>query len=345
MSATRDALAGTRGLASALRAFLRTELAAPIDVTGLHRLAGGASHETWAFDVAFTDDPRPPLPLVLRRNFAHDLIDSHLATEFALLEALHRLGQPVPRPVAIAQDVPDMGTPFMIVERAAGIDLRKALAESTTTRDRDALGRKLVAQQAAIHALPWRTALRDITGAAESTAVNELERWVAVIARLPGASSPLLTAAITWMRIHVPPALEPCLVHGDFKTNNLVVSDDGNVTILDWEMAHIGDPVEDLAWTMLWNTRDDLVGGLLSRADYLAAYAGASGIAVEPERLFFWDVFSLVKLAAIFIAGITPTEDGLPPRPMLVMLGRALPWIDAQLADRLSRTVTTRTAA
>lgn len=345
MSDRRDAPAATSTLTSGLRAYLRKQLDTRLEVADLRRLAGGASHETWAFDVVFVDDPRPPLALVLRRNFCHDLIESKLETEYALLEALYHLGQPVPRPRAIGSEIEDMGPPFMIVERAAGTDLRKALADSAASPDRKQLAHTLVAQQAAIHAIPWRTALGEIVSAPHDPSAHELERWVATINKLPAAASPLLTAAIAWLRAHPPAAREPYLVHGDFKTNNLVWSDAGGVTILDWEMAHLGDPVEDIAWTMLWDTRDDLVGGLLSRADYLAAYAEASGSAVEPERLFFWEVFALVKLAAIFIAGITPAGDDAPPRPMLVMLGRALPWIDAQLAARLSSTLTNRTAA
>lgn len=345
MSRRQDEPAAASALASGLSAYLRQQLGTGIDIADLRRLAGGASHETWAFDVVFTDDPRPPLPLVLRRNFSRDLIESNLDTEYALLEALYHLGQPVPRPLAIGSEVEDMGPPFMIVERAAGTDLRKALAAPATSPDRGRLARSLVARQAAIHALPWRAALGEIVTAPNDPAAHELERWVATIDKLPAASSPLLRAAIAWLRTHPPAARAPCLVHGDFKTNNLVWSDAGGITILDWEMAHIGDPVEDLAWTMLWDTRDDLVGGMLSRADYLAAYVEASGIAVEPERLFFWEVFALVKLAAIFVAGITPAGDGAPPRPMLVMLGRALPWIDAQLAGRLGRTLTDRAVA
>lgn len=345
MNAKADAAGDPREFASALRNFLRAQFAAQLDISDPRRLSGGASHETWAFDVKFADDSRPPLPLILRRNFSHDLIDARLDSEFALLEALHRHGQPVPRPHAIAHDVTGMGTPFMLMERAAGLDLRKALAQAGTTHDRDALARTLVEQQAAIHALPWRGALANILSAPENAAVNELERWVAVIEKLPRASSPLLAAAIAWLRTHLPPGRDLCLVHGDFKTNNLVLSGDGEVTILDWEMAHLGDPIEDLAWTMLWDTRDDLVGGLMPPADYLAAYAEASGAAVEPQRLQFWEIFSLVKLAAIFIAGITPARDGSTPRPMLVMLGRALPWIDARIAAQLCRTMTTQAAA
>ena len=132
------------------------------------------------------------------------------------------------------------------------------------------------------------------------------------------------------------------LVHGDFKANNLVTDaerlwQDKSATVLDWEMAHVGDPIEDLAWTLLWSTAHDLVGGLLNRAEYLAAYEAASGHAVEAARLAYWEIFACVKLAAIFIAGVRPTADGQALRPMLVMLGRAIAVIEQALARRLQR--------
>ena len=111
--------------------------------------------------------------------------------------------------------------------------------------------------------------------------------------------------------------------------------DDKSATILDWEMAHRGDPLEDLAWTLLWSTPHDIVGGLLNRAEYIAAYQAASGDAVDAARLAYWEIFACVKLAAIFIAGVRPSSDAHARRPMLVMLGRAVAVLEHDLAGRL----------
>ena len=108
---------------------------------------------------------------------------------------------------------------------------------------------------------------------------------------------PVLAAALRWLQANEPEVERVGLVHGDFKTNNLMLTDAGRTTVLDWEMAHLGDPVEDLAWTLLWTTRFDLIGGLLSRDEYLNAYCEMSGTRFDAMRLFYWEVFARMKLA------------------------------------------------
>lgn len=344
---------------SALRTYLTGQCGAPVQVSALRLLAGGASHETWSFDALLASGEC--LPLILRRSFAHGLLDGMfesefdppfehaLASEFALLRALHRAKLPVPQPRWCAASNTELATPFMIVERAAGADLRKVLAvkdgllaqraPGRQAHGRHELGMALVRIQAGIHAMVWQDHLGDILPApAEHGALREVERWARAIEAPPRKSRPLLAAALGWLRTNPPDISHVCLLHGDFKTNNLVF-EDGRATVLDWEMAHLGDPVEDLAWTTLWSTRDDLVGGLLSKAEYLAAYEVATGNRIEPARFFYWEMFSYVKLAAIFIAGARPTPDGEPARPLLALLGRAIPALERALSSLLQQTL------
>ena len=138
------------------------------------------------------------------------------------------------------------------------------------------------------------------------------------------------------MASHAPAPVTPALIHGDFKANNVLVNGTGAATVIDWEMAHLGDPVEDLAWTLLWTTRFDLVEGMLPRAEYLTTYERASGRVVDPARLFFWELQALVKLAAIFLAGVRP---GAPPLPTLALLGRATPYLEHAIAVRLREAI------
>jgi aminoglycoside phosphotransferase (APT) family kinase protein len=125
-------------------------------------------------------------------------------------------------------------------------------------------------------------------------------------------------------------------VHADFKANNLLISPEGKLTVIDWELAHPGDPVEDLAWTMLWRTQWDVVGGLHTAAAYVAAYTSLTGRQVEPQVLRFWRVFSLLKLWAMFLQGMA-TEN---VRPQLRLLGRAIVWLADQMATELLEAVT-----
>ena len=88
---------------------------------------------------------------------------------------------------------------------------------------------------------------------------------------------------------------------------------------------------------MLWSTPDDLVGGMLAPSEFLAEYERASGTAVDRSELHFWKLFSLVKLAAIFLKGIRSGPEDRSPRPLLLMLGQALPCIEEAMAALLCR--------
>ncbi|GAA1917702.1 phosphotransferase [Nocardioides marmoribigeumensis] len=100
----------------------------------------------------------------------------------------------------------------------------------------------------------------------------------------------------------MPAAVEPALVHGDFRLGNLLVAPDGRVAVLDWELAHLGDPAEDLGWLCARPWRFGGPGeaaGLGSRDELLSAYASAGGSGVDPERLHFWEVLASLKWGVI----------------------------------------------
>ena len=321
-----DGSAYTEDLRAALGEFVRARMP-DAQVTGLQRMAGGTGHETWAFALA-DEAGGITHSLVLRRNFEHGMLDGDPRVEFELLTELDRAGIPVPRPWwCVTEDSP-LEQPFMIVERLAGTDIRKHLAAHPDT-DRAELGRRLVALQARLHHLDWRARLPSLADP-EPQPRAELDRWTRAIETATDDPGPLLTTALDWLHAHPPEVRRRCLVHADFKTNNLIFGADGSITVLDWELAHLGDPTEDLAWTMLWTTRFDLVGGLLTEREYLAAYEAESGTPVDPAVLLYWQLFALVKLAAIFHTG---SSRGISPT--LLLMGRAVHHIDAELGRLL----------
>ncbi|AWK76547.1 hypothetical protein CBI38_34845 (plasmid) [Rhodococcus oxybenzonivorans] len=320
-------------LGAALSKYIGDRRGRPVSVDGLRRLAGGTLHETWAFDVH--DSETGTEAFVLRREFDNATLDGNLRTEFDLLCDLAARGIPVPRPFWCEVNDSPLGLPFMILERIDGTDLRKALAGKGRAPDRVVLGHELVRLQAQLHAVPAPDSVGE-----ESSPSTEVERWATTIAEATSDPGPLITGALAWLRSHAPAADRVGVVHGDFKANNLLFGSDGRVTVLDWELAHLGDPLEDLAWTMLWTTSFDLVGGLLSEDEYVRAYAVASGHAVDPQRLAFWRLHALVKLAAIFLSGAVGPEDGSPVRPTLLLLGRAVVHLEHAIAQCLRANLT-----
>lgn len=328
----------TADLAAGLADVVGGHLGRAVAVEDLRRLSGGSSHETWGFvavDAGGTG--AGPVPLVLRREFERSLLDTDVRVEYDLLRALHDAGIPVPEPFVCAVEDSPLGLPFIVMERSAGTDLRKDLARPGHGRDLAALGARAVELQGRIHGVdPDR-----LPGLGQAFGPqHEIARWAAVIeaALIDGGKlhvDPLLATALAWLRTNPPPAAPACVVHGDFKANNMLIDPGGSLTIIDWELAHLGDPVEDLAWTMLWRTEWDVVGGLHTETGYTAAYTQLTGREVDPEVLRFWRIFSLVKLWAIFITGMT----GERVRPTLRLMGRAMVWLADQMAQELAEAV------
>jgi aminoglycoside phosphotransferase (APT) family kinase protein len=313
-----------------LTAFLKARCGPAVSIRGLQRLTGGTSHETWAFDLHPDTGPHAlPQGLVLRRDFSSERLDLDLASEFALLERLHAAGVPVPAPLHFENDPSLLGSAFIISERLAGADLRKRMAQG---RDgAQALGLELAGILARVHQLDGRRVLQGLMPTPPDAAAGQVRHWSRMALTCSRTPRPLLSVAVDWLAAHMPAHAGCALVHGDFKANNLVFDATGRVAVIDWELSHLGDPLEDLAFTMLWTSPHDLVGGMLSPQDFIAAYEQAIGAPVDRGHLFFWQVFAQVKLAAIFLKGMVAPERSAYPRPSLMQLGRALPWIEQRL--------------
>ncbi|HEU5110693.1 MAG TPA: phosphotransferase, partial [Micromonosporaceae bacterium] len=116
------------------------------------------------------------------------------------------------------------------------------------------------------------------------------------------APVPTFEVGFRWLRERMPPPAPLRLVHGDFRTGNFLVGEDGLVAVLDWELAHLGDPTEDIGWlcTRAWRFGGPgEVGGFGSRADFYGAYERAGGRPVDESRVRFWEVFGALKWGII----------------------------------------------
>ncbi len=135
-----------------------------------------------------------------------------------------------------------------------------------------------------------------------SSAMGEVDLLGAEHARR-GAARPVFCAAFRWLARHAPPVSRLSLVHGDFRNGNLIIGQEGIRAVLDWELAHLGDPMEDLGWLCVnawrFGQRDLPVGGLGTREDLFAAYERAGGASVDPERVHFWEVLGTLKWGVI----------------------------------------------
>ena len=259
------------------------------------RLSGGASQETWSFDI---EHPGGNVGAILRRApqgyGAAPARAAGLNAEAILMQRAYDAGVPSPRVLHVLQPDEGLGTGF-IMERVEGETIpRKILRDQEFAQVRPKLARQLGSVLAGIHGLELSTLpeLRRMTAAKE---IAELERDY----RSFDWPRPVFELALRWLRDRDPGlSAEITLVHGDFRHGNLIIGLDGLRAVLDWELAHFGDPMEDLGWVCVNSWRfghiDKPVGGFGSREELFAGYE-AAGRSVDPDRVMFWEVMGTLR--------------------------------------------------
>jgi aminoglycoside phosphotransferase (APT) family kinase protein len=155
---------------------------------------------------------------------------------------------------------------------------------------------------------------------------RELDYWEGVIDEDELEPQPVMRAVIRWLRANPPPpAQKISVVHGDYRTGNFLYDASGEIhAILDWEMAHLGDPLEDLAWGLnpVWQwARDGRAGGLLPKAEAVAIWEAASGLRADSAALHWWELFSCVKGQGIWVSSAREYQTGKNQDPILAISG------------------------
>lgn len=323
---------------------------AEVRLDGLRRLPGGASRETWSLDVRFAlDGAERSLPLVLRRDPGPTVIDSDRRREFELLQALHAEGVLVPRVHWLADETETLGARFFLMERVEGETLaRRLLRDTEYARAREVMTGQLGEILARIHRLDWRA--RGLEGLPQpasgvSPAAAEVDRYESIFRAIAPEPHPAFELAFRWLRRNMPPSSDVALVHGDFRIGNVIFGPEGVRSILDWELAHIGDPVEDLGWLCVraWRFGNDAkpVGGIGAREALLAAYERAGGGRIDPAHMRFWEVFGNLKWAIICIMQAKTHLDGAVLSVELASLGRRTAETELELIELMSADVLT----
>ena len=264
-------------------------------VVGAVRLSGGASQETWSFDIVHPDGN---IGAILRRApSGYGLAPARavgLNAEAVLMQRAYQAGLPSPQVLYVLQPRDELGIGF-IMQRVAGETIaRKILRDAQFAEVRPKLARQLGKVLAGIHGLDLAQ-LPELRRMTVATEIAELERDY----RSFDWPRPVFELALRWLRDHDPgPSDEVTLVHGDFRNGNLIIGPDGVRAVLDWELAHTGDPMEDLGWICVNSWRfgeiDKPVGGLGAREELFAGYE-AAGRRVDPARVMFWEVVGTLR--------------------------------------------------
>jgi len=329
-----------------LRAYLRRRLGRPdLEISGLARIHGGASRETYRFRAHYSVGGRKAeRGLILRRDPEASLIETERAIEFCAYRAFHGTGVPVPEVIALEEDAGPLGRPFFVMEEIADCQTASVLSGDPYGAHRDAIGRQfwtILGRIAATDAAKTGMAALVDLPPVETAWRRELAHWMGVVDEDEQEPQPIARAAARWLERNPPPvARRISVVHGDYRTGNFLFDDTGRIrAILDWEMAHLGDPLEDLAWALdpAWAPQDpNRPGGMIARDEAIALWEEASGLAADPAALSWWEIFASFKGAAIWISAAREFADGRNRDPVNAFSGwYLLAFHNKVLADRL----------
>ena len=310
--------------AKGLAAFLAQKWGRPVAIENLEQASAGARRRNLLFDAVSGSD-RTPLVATIVPFAAMQLVP--IEVEASNLQLAEAAGMPVPHVHAVSSDNSFVGGPFFITSRIAGetiprqvlrlVERTPGLGATLARQCGAALARLHAADASRTHPLVVRPA------------GNPLEAALAVSRRSIDEllqPSPAFTLCFNWLKRNIPPAPRRItIVHGDFRNGNIIVGADGLRASLDWEVCHLGDPMEDAGWVVqrMWRFRNDSleVGGFGTRDDLRAGYQEAGGEWNE-ARFQWWKAQGTLRWGLGLAGQAKQHLDGSVPSIVLAASGR-----------------------
>ena len=262
-----------------------------VTIEGLKKMAGGASRSTWSFDAAASG--RRSHRLVARLVDPGRTFVPSIAVEAAAIDAAGRVGAPVPKLTGLfnlaERSDEEEDQLCLVMERVDGETIgRRVMRDAEYEQARRRFAQQCGSALALIHSVPASDAFERY---------DPFDRLLSIFAEVD-EPSPVFELAFAWLADHRPPPVPGSLVHGDFRLGNLVIGPDGLRAVLDWESAHVGDPLEDLGWLCVKAWRfgsDPPVAGLGSYDELCASYEAAGGRPVDRVALRWWEMFGTLR--------------------------------------------------
>jgi aminoglycoside phosphotransferase (APT) family kinase protein len=292
----------------------------PVDRAAL--LPGGASKEAWAVEINGQE-------LLVRRAAGGVIHQGTLSLEheFEVLRAAHAAGVKVPRPIAYYPDLG--GREAFAMERVHGETIGRRIVRNPPP----GLPLQMAEEVAKIHAIE----VERLPFLAATDPVQRMRDELDTVEE----PHPAIELGLTWVAERLRPDMELVVTHGDWRIGNLVVDEDGLVAVLDWEFAHLADPVEDVAWPLVraWRFGVDglRLGGVGDVEPYLDRYNALTGRALTLDDLYVWEVFGNVKWAVGCLTQARRHLNGLDRSVELAVLGRFAAEMEYELLDLIER--------
>jgi aminoglycoside phosphotransferase (APT) family kinase protein len=309
-----------------LAAGLAKVLGGDVVVENLRPLTGGASRTTWAFD-AVADERRP---LILRTG-PPDEVHAGMELEARVQQRAAAAGAPVPHILAADNSPAALGNPYLICEAIEGETIVRRIQRSLDDDGCERLLQQCAQALAAIHRA-------DPSGAGLSDD-DQLTEWRQRLDEM-GDTTATFEWAFRWLSAHRPPSSPQRLVHGDFRMGNLIVDESGLAAVLDWELVHLGEAYEDLAWFCIrawrFGAPEHLgAGGLGSVESFLSAYETAAGTTVDRDAFRWWLTLATLRWGVICRFQAERHLSGQTPSVELAAIGRRVAETEWDVLDLL----------
>jgi aminoglycoside phosphotransferase (APT) family kinase protein len=305
-------------------------------VLRLTRLSGGASQETFAIDA------KGGLfgAYIWRRRPADALQDDWVRLgphdEAAVIEAAGAAGAPVPTVICVFAPEDAIGDGFLMT-RVAGEALGPRILRDAKF---DAVRPRLAAECGRILAKLHSVPIVSLPPLPAPKIDTEIARWRDLLERLDD-HRPVFALAMRWLLDHRPAPRPITFVHGDFRLGNLLVTEKRVEAVLDFELAHVGEPAEDLGWMCVPSWRfgaiDKPVGGFGAREDFLKAYLDAGGDVSAPSRLRYFEIFGALKWGVICASAKEAMRSGADRSVERAMIARRASEAEIDLLTYLDR--------
>ena len=288
-------MTNTEELTGKLARVLAPAFGAGVTIENLRALTGGASRTTWAFDAATGEQRRS---LILRTGPPDD-VHAGMELEARAQAEAAAAGAPVPHILVADDSVAALGNPFLICDEIAGETIVRRIQRQLDAADGHA-GRTRLLHQCAQALAAIHRADPEIPGVADE---DQLVQWRARLDAM-GDTTATFEWAFRWLAAHRPPRSARVLVHGDYRMGNLIVDGSELAAVLDWELVHVGEAYEDLAWFCIRAWRFGApaglgAGGLGSIEAFLRAYEEAGATNVDRVSFHWWLVLATLRWGVI----------------------------------------------
>lgn len=298
-----------------------------VAIENLTVLTGGASRTTWAFDAVGNGERQA---LILRTGPPDDL-HAGMELEAAVQQRAGAAGAPVPDILAADNSPAALGNPYLICNAIGGETIVRRIYRALDDSGRERLLHQCAQALAAIH--------RADPAGLGLTKSDDLAEWRERLDEMNDTTA-TFEWAFRWLAAHRPAPSAPVLVHGDFRMGNLIVDHKGLAAVLDWELVHIGEVYEDLAWFCIRAWRFGAparlgAGGLGSVESFVSAYEAASGTSVDRETLRWWLTVATLRWGVICRFQAERHLSGQTPSVELAAIGRRVSETEWDVLDLL----------